>query len=108
MRRAHYVVSLAVLLLTAVKSLDAQQVSLPAGTALRVALDRHVRIHKGAIVTGHLTQPVYLSDHEVLPIGSLVTGIIEGRIRGRKPSTFAGYWPQTSRLLARRTLSSTN
>ncbi|WP_419805370.1 hypothetical protein [Terriglobus sp.] len=59
-------------------------VPLPAGTALRVALDRPVRIHKGAALTGHLTKPVYLIDHQVVPSGSLVTGLIVGTHSGSR------------------------
>lgn len=54
-----------------------QQVTLPAGTALRVELDKRVRIHVGAHVSGHLTQPVYLVDHEVIPAGAIVSGSIQ-------------------------------
>jgi hypothetical protein len=54
-----------------------QQVTLPTGTALRVELDKRVRIRVGAHVFGHLTKPVYLVDHEVIPEGALVSGSIQ-------------------------------
>ena len=46
------------------------------GAVLHVALDKRVRIPSGAKLTGHLTAPLYLVDHEVVPSGSLVTGTI--------------------------------
>jgi len=54
-----------------------QQVTLPTGTALRVELDKRVRIRVGAHVSGHLTKPVYLLDHEVIPAGALASGSIQ-------------------------------
>lgn len=61
-----------------------QEATLPPSTALRVVLDRRVRIHKGAILHGHLTEPVYLNDHEVLPAGTLISGTIAGTHPGLK------------------------
>jgi hypothetical protein len=54
----------------------AQQVTLQPGTALRIELDKRVRIRAGAQVSGHLTHPIYLVDHEVIPAGALVSGSI--------------------------------
>lgn len=54
----------------------AQHVTLQPGTALRVELDKRVRIRPGAKVFGHLTQPIYLVDHEVIPTGTAVSGTI--------------------------------
>lgn len=68
----------AILGLAAASLLHAQEATLPAGTALRVELDSHVRIRPGAKITGHLTEPIYLVDHEVVPVGAEVTGIILG------------------------------
>jgi hypothetical protein len=48
----------------------AQQATLQPGTALRVELDKRVRIRPGAKVSGHLTQPIYLVDHQVVPAGA--------------------------------------
>lgn len=62
----------------------AQQTTLAAGTALRVELDKRVRIHPGAVVSGHLTEPVYLVDHEVIPIGTTVSGTIRGTHAGKR------------------------
>lgn len=58
--------------------LRAQEATLAPGTALRVELDHRVRIHVGASVTGHLSEPVYLVDHQVIPKGALVYGTIRG------------------------------
>jgi hypothetical protein len=66
------------LLASFITSSSAQQVTLPSGTAFQVQLDRRVRIRSGAQVFGHLTQPIYLSDHEVIPAGALVSGSIGG------------------------------
>jgi hypothetical protein len=47
----------------------------PAGTALRVAIDQKVRIAAvGQTVSGKLTEPVYAFDQPVIPAGSEVTG----------------------------------
>ena len=52
--------------------------TLPAGTLLRVQIDRTSKLKLGTSVTGHLLDPVFLSDREVLPAGSLVTGHVAG------------------------------
>ena len=47
----------------------------PAGTALRVAIDQKVRIARvGQVVSGKITEPVYAFDQAVIPAGSVVTG----------------------------------
>jgi len=47
----------------------------PAGTTLRVAVDRKVRIAEaGQTVSGKIVEPVYTFDQEVIPKGSLATG----------------------------------
>ncbi len=51
---------------------------LPAGTLLRVQLDHTAKLKTGAPVTGHLLDPVYLSDREVLPAGAIITGHVTG------------------------------
>jgi hypothetical protein len=49
--------------------------NLPAGTTLRVAIDKKVRITKaGEPVTAKLTEPVYAFDEAVIPAGSQVSG----------------------------------
>lgn len=54
----------------------------PAGTTLRVALNRRVRIAKvGQIVSGKVVEPVYAFDQTVIPKGSLV----EGRVSNIEP-----------------------
>ena len=62
----------------------AQQITLQSGTALRVELDKRVRIRPGAKVSGHLTQPIYLVDHVVVPAGSIVSGTIMATHAGRR------------------------
>jgi hypothetical protein len=48
---------------------------LPAGTALRVAIDQKVRIAAvGQVVSGKITEPVYAFDQAVIPAGSVVSG----------------------------------
>ena len=56
--------------------LQAEQVTLEPGTALRIVLDRRCRIHRGALLHGHLSEPVYRIDHLVIPAGTLVSGVI--------------------------------
>jgi hypothetical protein len=47
----------------------------PAGTALRVAVDQKVRIAAvGQVVSGKITETVYVFDQAVIPAGSEVTG----------------------------------
>src|ERR1700757_5088971 len=47
----------------------------PAGTALRVAIDQKVRISTvGQVVSGKITESVYAFDQPVIPAGSEVTG----------------------------------
>ena len=64
--------------------LHAQDAVLAPGTALRVVLDHPARIHKGASLQGHLTEPVYLLDHKIVPAGATVTGTIRGTRPGPK------------------------
>jgi hypothetical protein len=58
------------------KSTDAViSLNVPAGTSLRVAVDRRVRIARpGQAVSGKVTEPVYAFDQPVIPKGSVVTG----------------------------------
>jgi hypothetical protein len=48
------------------------------GTLLRVQLDRTAKLKVGTPVSGHLIDPVFLFDREVLPSGALITGYVVG------------------------------
>jgi hypothetical protein len=51
--------------------------TVPAGTPLKVVLDREVRVQRvGQLVHGKIVEPVYSFDKEVVPKGSEVTGTI--------------------------------
>jgi hypothetical protein len=53
--------------------------NVPAGTALRIAVDQKVRISKpGQPVSGKLTEAVYAFDQPVIPAGSVVSGHLTG------------------------------
>ena len=53
-----------------------QEAVIPTGIPLRVQIDKRYPISPGTKVEGHLIAPVYLVDHEVLPVNTLVTGSI--------------------------------
>ncbi|WP_131992490.1 hypothetical protein [Acidipila rosea] len=57
----------------------AQTSQIPADVPLRVELDHSYKLKPGTPVTGHLIAPVYLVDHEVLPVNTKVSGMITGR-----------------------------
>ena len=49
----------------------------PKGTAVQVALDKEVRVHKmGQPISGHVVEPVYAFDKLVVPVGTAVAGQI--------------------------------
>ena len=52
--------------------------TLPPGTLLRVQLDTTSKLSKGASVTGHLLDDIYLIDREFLPAGTLISGHVTG------------------------------
>jgi hypothetical protein len=54
----------------------AQQASIPAGVPLRVQIDKRYPIRVGTKVEGHLIAPVFLIDHEVLPVNTRISGSI--------------------------------
>ena len=71
---------------TAAGSAFAQQVTvpspaevIPAGVPLRVELNKSYRMRVGTRLEGHLTEPVYLIDHVVIPADSKVYGQITGK-----------------------------
>ncbi len=51
----------------------------PAGVPLRVELDKSYSMRTGTRIEGHLTEPVYLIDHVVVPANSKVYGTITGK-----------------------------
>jgi hypothetical protein len=51
----------------------------PAGVPLRVELDKSYRMRVGTTIEGHLTEPIYLIDHVVIPANSKVYGTITGK-----------------------------
>jgi hypothetical protein len=53
---------------------QSQEVRIPSGTTLRIDLEKPVRLRVGAEVTGHLSQPIYIVDREVVPAGASVVG----------------------------------
>lgn len=52
---------------------------LPAGVPLRVQIDHRYPLKTGARLQGHLIAPVYLVDHEVLPVNTPVFGSITAK-----------------------------
>jgi hypothetical protein len=52
---------------------------IPAGVPLRVELDKSYRMRVGTLIEGHLTEPVYLTDHIAIPADSKVFGSIIGK-----------------------------
>jgi hypothetical protein len=52
---------------------------IPAGVPLRVALDKSYLLKVGTRLEGHLTEPVYLTDHVAIPADSKVYGTITGK-----------------------------
>jgi hypothetical protein len=63
-------------LFTAACLAQTPQVIIPAGVPLRVQINKRYPITPGTKVEAHLIAPVYLVDHEVLPVNTLVTGSI--------------------------------
>src|SRR6202000_2902444 len=52
------------------------QQAIPAGVPLRVQIDKRYPIAIGTKVEGHLIAPVFLVDHEVLPVNTRVSGSV--------------------------------
>lgn len=55
---------------------SAQVATVPADVPLRVEIDKRYPVNVGTKVEGRLIAPVYLVDHEVLPVNTRVTGTI--------------------------------
>lgn len=67
---------------------NAQSVPLivSAGTPIQASTERRVRIGKvGQPVTARVVQPVYAFDHEVIPVGSVLTGHVSKLARASRP-----------------------
>lgn len=62
----------------------AQVATVPAGVPLRVEVDKRYPINVGTKIEGRLIAPVYLVDHEVLPIDTRISGsvIAEHPVKG--------------------------
>ena len=54
----------------------AQVATIPAGVPLRVEIDHRYPMKVGSRLEGHLIAPVYLVDHQILPINTHVSGTI--------------------------------
>ena len=58
--------------------------TLPPGTVLRIEVDHRTRIKQGKRVFGHITEPIYLHDHLLVPAGSKVSGFVQGSLPAAK------------------------
>jgi hypothetical protein len=54
----------------------AQDAAIPAGVPLRIQIDKRYPVAVGTKVQGHLIAPVFLIDHEVLPVNTRVLGSV--------------------------------
>lgn len=59
--------------------LSAHAATIPTGVPLRVEVDHRYSFKTGTRIEGHLIAPVYLVDHQVLPVNTKVSGEITGR-----------------------------
>jgi len=65
------------MIILSVSSIAAAQVAtIPAGVPLRVEIDHRYPMKVGERLEGHLIAPVYLIDHQVLPVNTPVSGLI--------------------------------
>lgn len=53
-------------------------VIVPAGVPLHIKVTRTAHLHKGAEVSGVLTEPIYVRDRLVVPVGSTLSGTVTG------------------------------
>ena len=63
---------------------DSSSVTLATGVPLHVRVTRTARLRRGAAVEATLTEPVYVYDRLVLPVGSVVTGSVSGLVPAEK------------------------
>jgi len=54
----------------------AQEATIPAGVPLRIQINKRYLVDVGTRVEGHLIAPVFLVDHEVLPVNTQVSGSV--------------------------------
>ena len=54
----------------------AQEVAIPVGVPLRIQIDKRYPVNVGTKVEGHLIAPVFLVDHEVIPVNTRVSGSV--------------------------------
>lgn len=59
----------------------AQVAQIPAGVPLRIQVDHRYRVRTGEQIEGRLIAPIYLLDHQVLPVNTRISGVIRGKIR---------------------------
>ena len=53
-------------------------VIVPAGVPLHIQVTRTAHLHTGAEVSGVLTEPIYVRDRLVVPVGSTLSGTVTG------------------------------
>ncbi|HYK36524.1 hypothetical protein [Alloacidobacterium sp.] len=54
----------------------AQEATISAGVPLRIQIDQRYPVSVGTRIEGHLIAPVYLVDHEILPVNTPVSGSV--------------------------------
>jgi hypothetical protein len=57
-------------------TVQSQQATIPSGVPLRVQINKRYPLKVGTKVEGHLIAPVFLIDHEVLPVNTQVSGSV--------------------------------
>jgi len=63
---------------------ETQGVTLATGVPLHVRVTRTAKLRRGTTVEGLLTEPVYVYDRLVLPVGSVVTGNVSNLVPAEK------------------------
>jgi len=73
MRRLPHLV---VLLALAISALAQQPITIPTGVPLHIRTTHRANLHIGTPVAGVLTEPIYVHDRLILPIGSAIHGTV--------------------------------